>query len=223
MENRKLAELAEFLDIEAEEIEVAENGRDFYTADGVYTVMTEDEAYDTLKSQVEAFYDSEELATYADDNRVEAYMLEYYTDYAKNIKEEQDEKYANRLIAECVEAEIINENELTEYMDYDGYKYLVGELAEYKTNSEADYYGKLTNWLEANFGKYEAIQIIESNDMIDYDRAVQVIIDNDNYDFLANYDSKTNTTDDFLVFRQSDTDERSPEFLAELESEDLEY
>lgn len=241
MENEKIEQLADFLGIEAEEIEVSDTWYStFLTPDGTYSVMTQDEAYEKIATDLEENIGANGLSGFDKEmqqNIIQNHMNEKIFDrcltentisIAADFLEEPSRDYANRLVEECIIQGYISEDKLTENKDFNG---STDELAEIYTE------GRMLE-IEHKYGSYaEAFQKIagetalnewinNNNSLVDVDSLAQALIDTNDYgSYLASYDGKTNETPDynFFVFKQSNEDERTQRFLNKLKSEELEY
>ena len=120
-------------------------------------------------------------------------------DYVKDIEDESDDKYANRLIAELVDNGLISENEA-----------LTTDPTELSDDYSQDYINLLTseqigddNGIEYfidNFGEDEFFKIVIDNDLIDFDNASKDAVNMDGIaHFLARYDGETIYLDNNVV------------------------
>ena len=120
-------------------------------------------------------------------------------DYVKDIEDESDDKYANRLIAELVENGLISENEA-----------LTTDPTELSDDYSQDYINLLTseqigddNGIEYfidNFGEDEFFKIVIDNNLIDFDNASKDAVNMDGIaHFLARYDGETIYLDNNVV------------------------
>lgn len=223
-EEKKIEQLAIMLGIEADEIEVSENANEFLTPEGTYSVMTEDEAKGALKDYIESFifeegfkYLSHEMQERAldgcfDEKEVEDYIYDDIVDelYATYDKTDYDEDFIAKFtteagvdIDELIDTVIENRLEALK-ADY-------SSLAQYL----ADEHG--IDWI--NEALLDQTFTLDCEKLAEHHEAL--------YDFghLSSYDGKDELTDDnkFHVFKQSDEDERTADFLNGKETEDLEY
>ena len=119
--------LAKEIGCEPKEIEFNEKYGEFRTPDGTFTVMDEEEAKKAHLEYIESVIDDigieaftpsfqeEILKDYTKQDDFEKINEEINENYAKDIESETVySTYANRLIDECAEAEIISESDLTE-------------------------------------------------------------------------------------------------------------
>lgn len=236
MEENKIEQLAGFLDISVEEIEECCENK-FKTSAGTYSVMTEDEVHEALKENIVNFiYDSNDISDVAENflsktlnNYVDCDFLEelisvdregYAEKIAKEFVAESSDSYANRLVEECIEAEIISEDDIAKDMDYKGGMNLEYEFAQYlmekiiESHESADY--DLAKYIKSEIPPKVLYDMIRKEGVLDMDDISDTCEMSDAGKCLADYDGATEVTGDFFVFRQSDTDDRSKEFLNEL-------
>jgi hypothetical protein len=120
-------------------------------------------------------------------------------DYVKEIEDESDDKYANRLIAQLVDNGLISENEA-----------LTTDPTELSDDYSQDYINLLTseqigddNGIEYfidNFGEDEFFKIVIDNNLIDFDNASKDAVNMDGIaHFLARYDGETIYLDNNVV------------------------
>jgi hypothetical protein len=120
-------------------------------------------------------------------------------DYVKDIEDESDDKYANRLIAELVEYGLISENEA-----------LTTDPTELSDDYSQDYINLLTSeqigddngiqYFIDNFGEDEFFKIVIDNNLIDFDNASKDAVNMDGIaHFLARYDGETIYLDNNVV------------------------
>jgi hypothetical protein len=120
-------------------------------------------------------------------------------DYVKNIEDESDYKYANRLIAELVDNGLISENEA-----------LTTDPTELSDEFSQDYINLLTSeqigddngveYFIDNFGEDEFFKIVIDNNLIDFDNASKDAVNMDGIaHFLARYDGETIYLDNNVV------------------------
>ena len=120
-------------------------------------------------------------------------------DYVKDIEDESNDKYANRLIAELVEYGLISENEA-----------LTTDPTELSDEFSQDYIDLLTSeqigddngvqYFIDNFGEDEFFKIVIDNNLIDFENASQDAVNMDGIaHFLARYDGETIYLDNNVV------------------------
>jgi hypothetical protein len=120
-------------------------------------------------------------------------------DYVKDIEDESNDKYANRLIAELVDNGLISENEA-----------LTTDPTDLSDDYSQDYINLLTseqigddNGIEYfidNFGEDEFFKIVIDNNLIDFDNASKDAVNMDGIaHFLARYDGETIYLDNNVV------------------------
>jgi hypothetical protein len=120
-------------------------------------------------------------------------------DYVKDIEDESNDKYANRLIAELVDNGLISENEA-----------LTTDPTELSDEYSQDYINLLTSeqigddngvqYFIDNFGEDEFFKIVIDNNLIDFENASQDAVNMDGIaHFLARYDGETIYLDNNVV------------------------
>jgi hypothetical protein len=120
-------------------------------------------------------------------------------DYVKDIEDESNDKYENRLIAELVNNGLISENEA-----------LTTDPTELSDEYSQDYINLLTSeqigddngvqYFIDNFGEDEFFKIVIDNNLIDFENASQDAVNMDGIaHFLARYDSETIYLDNNVV------------------------
>ena len=120
-------------------------------------------------------------------------------DYVKDIEDESDDKYANRLIAELVANGLISENEA-----------LTTDPTDLSDDYSQDYINLLTSeqigddngvqYFIDNFGEDEFFKIVIDNNLIDFDNASKDAVNMDGIaHFLARYDGETIYLDNNVV------------------------
>jgi hypothetical protein len=120
-------------------------------------------------------------------------------DYVKDIEDESNDKYANRLIAELVDNGLISENEA-----------LTTDPTELSDEFSQDYINLLTSeqigddngvqYFIDNFGEDEFFKIVIDNNLIDFENASQDAVNMDGIaHFLAKEDGETIYLDNNVV------------------------
>jgi len=120
-------------------------------------------------------------------------------DYVKDIEDESNDKYANRLIAELVDNGLISENEA-----------LTIDPTDLSDDYSQDYINLLTSeqigddngveYFIDNFGEDEFFKIVIDNNLIDFDNASKDAVNMDGIaHFLARYDGETIYLDNNVV------------------------
>ena len=224
----KIEALARYLEIKPEEIKVNDARisprTEFYTPNGTFLVMDEEEAFKAVEEEHEWFIDDLGIEGYTpefqdwiyenalDQEFFEELCKEDYKYYAEDIKTEMNSKYGNRLNEECVEARLIEESEIVNG-EYVGEKDLIDELAHHLTEEvRKNYNGNFVKHYTLNFGTDFLKHIMKTNEHIDYDynAIAKESIKLDGYGhFLSYYDGKTIELDDGLMaFLYDDYDRR---------------
>ena len=202
--------LADYLGISVDEVEIEDNPYDdsrceYDTPEGVFVVMTEDEAEEVMKDYEENLIDDVGLEGFSDwfqdwiinnaldpSDWFEDACKEDYEFYANNIAEEYDADYGTRLAQECVDAGIISEDDFVDG-EYVGDFNLEEELAEYLFNrANEDYNGNFHKWYIDNFGDKGLRGLLKGGSVsLDTDAIVEQLIQEDGFGpSLAGYDGE---------------------------------
>lgn len=219
MEEKKLA-LAELLGVDESEITQSEYNDDEYEiSDGrEYLVLTDDEADD-------AFYDYEMnliddlgitaftpkfqkriLTEFADEDWFEDAFREMEENYAYDISGEYDDTYGTRLVRECYDAGLIDDDdfEVDENGDVDygdclwNADDLIDKLTEYLVDSIDDY----AEEFKFEFGEDEFSRVVNQNNLVDWDAVIDETKELDGRGhMLAGYDGKELEWDDYYIYR----------------------
>ena len=210
----KIKALATFKGVSSEDIKF--NGDDpespsywdEYSVDGEdYLVMTEDEADDALKEDLENFIDdlgidgfSPEFQQWIYENAIDQDWFEEACEESERFYAEDIQSEEGRLVEECIEAGIISADDLDEDGEYTGDLDLVEEYSQYLFDRiRNDYAGDFVEWYKDNFGSLKEVQDRIS---LDIDAIVEEVKDWDGYgNNLARYDGKENEQDGFYIFR----------------------
>lgn len=235
----KAYQLAEYLGIKPNEIEVDGIDKDalYKTPDGTYQVMTVDEADEAHYEDMVNFLDDCGISGFTeygqeyilencmDDSWFEDAMRECQESYTEDIKYESNDAYGNRLVAECIEWNIIDDFlddfEESEYDDIDEYiednfdlDELAEEYAEALYNDGMDNYGSAYEWYKFDFGEDEANEMASKYCDIDVQAVSDFCIREDGYgNNLARWDGETIDLPDYYAFKQDNYDERSEGFV----------
>ena len=204
-EDEKLA-LAQFLDIDVEEVEDGYTDH-LYEAEGEeYWVSDYDTAYDEAVEECENLFDdmgleavSESTQEYFLEN--EDYcsfpwkddMHEYNLAYATDIDSESgDDGYATRLVSEAIDRKVIKDKDCFENddgeLDYED----KDELAEMLADDLDDDYDSMSEWFESIYGRGWAKEMRDTlKDYLDYHAMAEYVVDEDGIEnTLARYDGK---------------------------------
>ena len=211
-EEDRINALANYLEIDPAEIKEGYRENLFETEDGEeYFVVTEEEAYDLAKEDIENTIDDLGIDAFAPDFQdwimnnavdtsfLEDFVKEDYQNYASDIEYESDPEYGTRLAAECVEHGLISEDEF-ENGEYTGDEDLVELLSEFLFEDVSDY----KEWFDFNFGKGELTKILQNNGWaLDTDAIVDECISWDGVaHFISFYDGKEiELEDDLFAYR----------------------
>ena len=202
--------LAKYLEVDPSTITDGYTDNFFETEDGEeYYVVTEEEAREETKNQVESFIDDLGIEGFTPDFQdwiienasnvdLEDFVREDYYNYASDISSESDDEYGTRLAAECVENGLISESDF-EDGEYTGDEDLVELLADHLAGEVWDY----RDWFVSNFGSGELTEYIKNYGSLDIDAITDEAISWDGVaHFLAGYDGKEiELEDDLFAYR----------------------
>jgi hypothetical protein len=219
MEEKILA-LAELLGIDESEITQSEYNDDEYEiSDGrEYLVLTDDEADDAFYNSemsliddlgITAFTPSFQkriLTEFGDEDWFYTMFRDFYGNYAYDISGEEDDVYGTRLVRECYEAGLIDddnfridENGNIDYTDCLVYTdVLIDQLGSYLT-------GTIDNYVEEfkfEFGEEELSEVVNRNNLVDWDAVIEEIKELDGRGLtLASYDGEELEWGDYYIYR----------------------
>jgi hypothetical protein len=109
--------------------------------------------------------------------------------YAEDIKDESDDNYVNRLVAEMVDAGIMDEDEATADDAAEVAEDRIYEFVQYLVDDKLSEGGNGYDYYESNFGEEEARKVVIDNGLIDEDEAAREAVRIDGVGhFLAHYD-----------------------------------
>lgn len=215
----KIEALAELLGVDESEITQGYDDSVYEVSDGrEYLVLTEDEADDTFHDYemnliddlgITAFtpsFQSRILTEFADADWFEDAYREMEENYAYDISEEYDDTYGTRLVQECYDAELIDDDDFE--VDENGdvnYKAcllstddLVTKLSEYLVDSIDDYVEEF----KFEFGEDELNEVVERNNLVDWDAVIEETKELDGRGpMLAGYDGIEIDYDDYYIYR----------------------
>ena len=208
--NERAKALAEYLGISVDDVEIKDapymgSACEYSTPDGVFVVMTEDEADQAMRDYEESLIEDVGIEGFSDwfkdwiiENALapsdwfEDACKEYYEFYASDIAEESDAEYGTRLAQECVDAGIISDDDFVDG-EYVGDLNLEEELAEYLFNqADEDYSGDFYKWYKDNFSDEDLKELLKNGVLsLDVDAISNELVKFDGYGpSLATYDGE---------------------------------
>lgn len=215
----KIEALAELLGVDENEITQGYDDTVYEVSDGrEYLVLTEDEAdeefYNSEMSLIDDLgiqgftpsFQSRILTEFADEDWFEDAYREMEENYAYDISEDYDDTYGTRLVQECYDAELIDDDDFA--MDENGdvnYKDcllstddLVTKLSEYLVDSIDDYVEEF----KFEFGEEELSEVVKRNNLVDWDAVIEETKEVDGRGpTLAGYDGVEIDWDDYYIYR----------------------
>lgn len=215
----KIEALAELLGVDESEITQGYDDSVYEVSDGrEYLVLTEDEADD-------AFYDSEMsliddlgiqgftpsfqyriLTEFADADWFEDAYREMEENYCYDIVEESDDTYGNRLVQECYDAGLINDDDFdvdeNGEVNYRTCQLSTDELAERLTEHLVDSIDDFVEEFKFEFGEEELSEVVRRNNLVDWDAVIEETKELDGRGpMLAGYDGIEIDYDDYYIYR----------------------
>ena len=215
----KIEALAELLGVDESEITQGYDDNVFEISDGrEYLVLTEDEADDTFHDYemnliddlgITAFtpsFQSRILTEFADADWFEDAYREMEENYAYDIEYESDDTYGNRLVQECYDAGLIDDDDFgvdeNGDVDYRDCQLSTDELAERLTDYLVDSIDDFVEQFKFEFGEEELNKVVERNNLIDWDAVIEEIERLDGRGLtLARYDGIEIDYDDYYIYR----------------------
>ena len=190
--------LAKYLEVDPSTI--TESGDNLFETeyDGEYFVGDHDEAEELARDYIESLVNEEGVGVFTPDFQdwivnnacktswFEDACKESYDNYAYDIQSEEDEEYGTRLAAECVENELISEE------DFEDGQYVGDEdLAELLSQYLFDQVDDCVEWFRDNFGEREFDEFVVENNLLDVDHIVNecILLDGIAH-FVASYDGE---------------------------------
>lgn len=218
-EEDRINALAEFLGLdeeEKEEIEVDRHNDKLLTYDGdEYLVVDDDEADEEFEDYQRALWDdmgiesfSESFQDWIMSNAIDSSWFEDAMDesnrfYAEDIKNESSREYANRLVEECYDNGLIDDDDFEK--DEDGepnYEEctkdeddLIDMLVDYMREDDA------IRWYRDTFGDDDFKKVVIDNNLVDFDEVIDEVKSWDGRGCLAGYDGVENEEGDFFIYR----------------------
>lgn len=138
---------------------------------------------------------------YVEDGWFKEAMMEMEESYAEDIELEGDNTYDNRLVQECYDNGLIDDDdfELDEdgEIDYtqctvDTYE-LVDRLANYLYDDNISYYKSAAEWYRSDFGDKDFETVVKEHDLIDRQKISEYVVKEDGIGhILASYDGEDN-------------------------------
>ena len=209
--------LADFLNIDGSEIEES-YGKVLSADGGEYLVVDDDEADEEFADYQRSLWDdlgiesfSESFQEWIMDNAVnsdwfEEAMEESNRFYCEDIMSEQSDVYGSRLVEECYDRNLINDEdfEVDEDgdIDYTDCKKDNDELVELLADDMSE--DDPIEWYRSNFGDDDFRRVVKDNNLVDIDAVIDEVQTWDGRGpSLAGYDGVENESGDFFIYRVS--------------------
>lgn len=217
-EDERKQALADYLGVSFDEIKNGSDDNLFETEDGEeYYVVDEDEATELAKEDIELLYDDIGLESFTpvfkdwiydnaiDEDWFEDWFLNDYKSYAEEIRDEDSDDFASRLIEEMYEAGILTDDDFeiddngdTDYMtlkDDIEVDDKIDDFAQKLTDDIDDY----AHEFEFQLGKDALKNVVDEHNLVDLDKVIDRCIDIDGLaHFIAHYDGEEIDLDDGL-------------------------
>ena len=215
----KIEALAELLGVDESEITQGYDDSVYEVSDGrEYLVLTEDEADDMFHDSemnliddlgIQGFtprFQKRILTEFADADWFEDAYREMYESYSYDIEYESDDVYGNRLVRECYEAELIDEDDFgvdengdTNYEDcLLSTDDLADKLTEYLMDSVDDF----VEQYKFEFGEEQLSEVVKQHNLVDWDAVIEETKELDGRGpMLAGYDGIEIDYDDYYIYR----------------------
>lgn len=215
----KIEALAELLGVDESEITQGYDDSVYEVSDGrEYLVLTEDEADD-------AFYDSEMsliddigiegftpsfqeriLTEFADTDWFEDAYREMYESYSYDIEYESDDVYGNRLVRECYEAGLIDDDDFgvdeNGDVNYEDCLLDTDDLATRLTDYLVDTVDDFVEQYKFEFGEEQLSEVVKRYNLVDWDAVIEETKELDGRgSMLAGYDGIEIDYDDYYIYR----------------------
>lgn len=195
----RVSALANYLNVDPSTINDSYRENLFETEDGEeYFVVDHDEAEELTREYIEETVDEMGLSAFTP--RFQDWIInnacktswfedackESYDNYVYDIQNEEDEEYGTSLAAECVENELISQEDF-EDGQYVGDEDLAELLSEYLFDQVDDY----VEWFRDNFGDRDFDEFVSENNLFDIDHIVNecILVDGIAH-FIASYDGE---------------------------------
>ena len=216
----KIEALAELLGIDESEITQSDYDENLYeVADGrEYLVLTEDEADDAFYEYemnliddigIEGFTPSFQhriLTEFIDEDWFEDAYREMEEQYSYDIAEESDDTYGTRLVQECYDAGLIDDDDFdvdeNGEVDYRACQLSVDELADRLTEHLVDSIDDFVEEFRFEFGEEELNEVVRRHNLVDWDAVIEETKRLDGRGpMLAGYDGIEIDYDDYYIYR----------------------
>lgn len=195
-EEDRIEALAQFLGLDEEEKEEIEVNDDILTYDyKEYYVLTDDEADEKFEQYQRDLWDDMGIQSFSDEfrdwiirNAVDTDWFEQAMDeanrfYCEDIADERSKKFANRLVEECYERSLIDDDDFEEDdegdIDYESCKKDNDDLIELMVESMNDDYDDPIKWYVDNFGEKDLSDCVIEHNLVDLDKVIETVKDLD--------------------------------------------
>lgn len=213
IEDKKQA-LAEYLNQDINKIEEVYDNC-FEVGNQEYMVLTDSEATSAAIESVQNVIDDCGVnciigwEKFIDGRKFKGYIYKDQKNYCANIADENDDTYGNRLIQECVEEEIINDDDFATIIDENGNEQIDYNNCLIDKNDLIEQYAvylyqqNIKQPLEYMLSIYTAKELLEYfPNCIDLKRLIKYVIDVDGRGHcISSYDGKEIKYNDYFIYR----------------------
>lgn len=207
--DEKIEVLVQWLNEQGEDVtaeDVSQNYGDEYSVNGAdYLVLTDEEADEAAKQDVKDRFDDMGLESFSENFQEEIInnhtdkdyfwddMHESNASYCRDIAEERDYEFGNRLVQECYERELIDDDDFEKdeegEPDHEQCIFDEDELVDKLTDDMDSGYDNSVEWAKYVFGNEEISRIAKEHpDFIDIDAVAEAVVSSDGRNSLAGYD-----------------------------------
>ena len=217
-EEDRIEALAQFLGLDEEEKEEIEANDDILTYYGKeYYVLTDDEADEKFEQYQRDLWDDMGIQSFSDNFRdwiirnavdtdwFEQAMNESNRFYCDDIVRESSKEFNNRLVEECYERGLIDDDDFEENedgdIDHELCKKDNDDLIELMVESMNDDWDDPVEWYIDNFGEEDLSDCVIEHNLVDLDKVIEEIQKWDGRGMLASYDGEENSEGEFFIYR----------------------
>ena len=220
----KIEALAQFLGLDEEEKEDIEVDDETLTYDGEeYLVLTDSEADDWFERYEKDLWDdigiqsfSESFQDWIINNALDKSWFEDAMDesnrfYCEDIADERSREFDNRLVEECYERGLIDDDDFEEDedgdVDHEQCKKDNDDLIELMVEDMNNDYDDPVEWYKDNFGEEDLSKVAIEKNLVDLDEVIEEVKSLDGRGCLAGWDGEENSEkvngEWFYIYRQN--------------------
>ncbi len=209
-EEDRIEALAQFLGLDEEEKEDIEVDDETLTYDSEeYLVLTDSEADDWFERYQRDLWDDLGIQSFSesfqdwiinnalDKSWFEDTMNESNKFYCEDIADERSREFDNRLVEECYERGLIDDDDFEEDedgdVDHEQCKKDNDDLIELMVEDMNNDYDDPVEWYKDNFGEEDLSKVAIENNLVDLDEVIEEVKSLDGRGCLAGWDGKENS------------------------------